>query len=539
MMMCDDMTLVREFAASGSEPAFAMLVERHIGLVLSAARRQAGDDHLAEEITQAVFIILARKAATLGPKTILAAWLYRTTRYAAADALKINRRRAAREQAAYMQSTLNEPTADEAWNQLAPLLDDALNELGQTDRAALVLRFFENKTAREIAEALRMEEAAAHKRVTRALEKLRALFMKRGLTLTATVIAGAVSANSTPAAPAGLAKIISAAAVAKEAAAGSSTLTLVKGALKLMAWSKVKVAVAVGASILLATGTATMVVKTVYPPEPSYQGKLLTEWTKAFYQRTKTGYTTSSGGVPGDAVKAMGKKAFPTLLQMIAAKKSYHGIPQPDAQLQAAGAFRSLGPAAESCIPELEKLLNHPGTVWGAAQSLSGISPKAAGPLIRALSNTNESVRVFAASALGHGMASDVLGKANRPSHMPASILKDLSAPPPLGLDAKEAINALIVCTKDSDVSVRAVASSALGNITQEPDVVLPVLLEVLNSSDLQPRRMATQAIGMFGPQAHDAIPALNIAASDSDKDLQRIAKQALDRIQNGLVTKQ
>src|ERR1035438_5047037 len=97
----------------------------------------------------------------------LSAWLYRTTRYAAADALKARRRRAAREQEAYMQSTLNEPDANAAWMQLAPLLDDAMAELGETDRTALVLRYFENKTAREIAGALRMEENAAQKRVVR------------------------------------------------------------------------------------------------------------------------------------------------------------------------------------------------------------------------------------------------------------------------------------------------------------------------------------------------------------------------------------
>src|ERR1700709_516951 len=110
-MTSDDMTLVREFAANQSEPAFAALVERHIGLIHSAALRQAGDAHLAEEITQAVFIILARKAASLGPKTVLAALLYRTTCYATADALRAGRRRQLREQEAYMQSTLNQPDA--------------------------------------------------------------------------------------------------------------------------------------------------------------------------------------------------------------------------------------------------------------------------------------------------------------------------------------------------------------------------------------------------------------------------------------------
>jgi len=271
-MMSDDMTLVREFVASHSEPVFAALVERHISLVHSSALRQVGDAHLAEEITQAVFIILARKAAALGPKTVLAAWLYRTTRYAAADALKTMRRRHAREQEAYMQSTLNQPD-DDAWAQLAPLLDDALNELGETDRAALVLRYFENKTAREIATTLRMEENAAQKRVARALDKLRARFVKRGVTLAATVIAGAVAANSVQAAPMGLAVTVTT-ATAKGAAVGGSTLTIIKGALKIMAWTKIKTTVVAGTVILLATiGTVTVTSHLRHAP-PRQSGRL-------------------------------------------------------------------------------------------------------------------------------------------------------------------------------------------------------------------------------------------------------------------------
>jgi RNA polymerase sigma factor (sigma-70 family) len=260
----DDHELLAEFARTESEAAFAALAARYVNLVNSAALRFAGNPHHAEEITQAVFIILARKAGKLSPSAVLSGWLYQTTRLTAANFMKGEIRRQHREQEAYMQSILTEPDAA-AWQQLAPHLDEAMGRLGETDRDAIVLRFFENKTAREVGAALKLTEAAAHKRVNRALEKLRKIFSKRGVTLSGAIIAGAVSANSVHAAPVALAKTISAVAITKGAVASASTLTLVKGALKIMVWTKAKTAIGAGAIVLLVAGTTAVTVDKLLP----------------------------------------------------------------------------------------------------------------------------------------------------------------------------------------------------------------------------------------------------------------------------------
>ena len=238
-MTTEDMALLREYARRNSEEAFAALVSRHVNLVYSVALRQARDPHLAGEITQAVFVILARKADSLGDRTVLSGWLCRTARYVAANALTIQRRRQRREQEAFMQTILNEPE-NEVWPQIAPLLDAALAGLGEKDHNAIVLRFFENKNLKQVGAALGASEDAAKKRVSRALEKLRKYFFKHGVTSTTATLAETISAHSLQTAPALLAKTATAAALAKGAAAGGSILILVKGALKLMAWTKAK-----------------------------------------------------------------------------------------------------------------------------------------------------------------------------------------------------------------------------------------------------------------------------------------------------------
>jgi len=156
-----DMDLVREYARDHTEAAFTELVQRHINLVYSVAFRFTGNDSDAQDVTQAVFILLARKAASLRERTLLPGWLYETTRFVAARFIRTRARRQAREQEAYMQSQTNDGDT-ENWEKLAPHLETAMSQLAESDRALLLLRFYQNKTSVEAAKLLGIREDAAH-----------------------------------------------------------------------------------------------------------------------------------------------------------------------------------------------------------------------------------------------------------------------------------------------------------------------------------------------------------------------------------------
>ena len=181
--MTDDWQLLQRYAGDRSETAFAEIVTRHLDLVYSAALRMAGgDSHLACDVAQVVFIDLARKAGSLPRDMVLAGWLHRHACFTASKAVRTECRRRIREQIAVEMRALDEP-ADPPWAAIAPQLDECLNQLSRSDREAIVLRFLKRQDFHAVGTVLGISEDAAQKRVSRALEKLREVFAKYGVTV--------------------------------------------------------------------------------------------------------------------------------------------------------------------------------------------------------------------------------------------------------------------------------------------------------------------------------------------------------------------
>jgi RNA polymerase sigma factor (sigma-70 family) len=237
--MTDTQQLLADYVATGSEAAFRDLVSRYVDLVHSAAVRLVnGDTHLAEDVTQTVFADLARLARTLSREVMLGGWLHRHTCFVASKTLRGERRRQERERQAVEMNALEDHSAANLAS-LAPVLDEAVNQLSAEDRAAILLRFFEQQDFRSVGESLGSNEEAARKRVDRALDKLHALLKVRGVTLSGTALAATLAAGSVTAAPAGFALSISTAALATAAAGTGTTLTI----LQIMSMTKLKAAV--------------------------------------------------------------------------------------------------------------------------------------------------------------------------------------------------------------------------------------------------------------------------------------------------------
>lgn len=222
--MKNDLELLRRFAEQGSQEAFAELVRQKVNLVYAAALRQTGGDgHLAHDVTQGVFLALAGQADVLKNHVLLSGWLYTTTRNLATNAVRTHVRWQRREQEANrMNPTLS--GSETAWEQLRPVIDEAMLELPEKDRAALLLRFFEGRSLAEVGAAVGVAENAARMRVARALEKLRGRLAKRGITSTAAALGVTLAEQPTLAAPAELVAAIASSSVAGVVAAGGGAL---------------------------------------------------------------------------------------------------------------------------------------------------------------------------------------------------------------------------------------------------------------------------------------------------------------------------
>src|SRR5262245_44243925 len=233
-----DHELMRQYLRSGSEEAFGELVHRHVDLVYSTAFRVLRNPGFAEEVTQRVFIALARNAGKLQQRPVLTGWLHETARNFAVTTVRSEERRRLREQEAAALRSLDSDDPQAVWDRIAPHLDGALAQLGEEDRDAILLRYFERKTAREIGEQLGLTEEAAQKRAARALDRLRLIMAERGLVAPVTGFAAVLSMQAVQSAPVGLTASVIAAGTAETITSATSTIGLI------MASTKIKIGLA-------------------------------------------------------------------------------------------------------------------------------------------------------------------------------------------------------------------------------------------------------------------------------------------------------
>ena len=248
--MANDAILLTDYVENGSEEAFRQLVERYLPLVYSAAaRRLGGDTHLAQDVAQQVFVDFARKARTLSSDAPLGGWLHRHTCYVAAGVARAERRRKARESQAIDMST-TQSDRESKWEDMALVLDEAINQLGELDRTAIVLRFLQQQDLYSVGKALGITDDAAQKRVTRALDKLHAVLRRRGVALPAAGLAGMLAAQAGAAVPVNLSTAVSSVAFASAQTTGGFTLTV----LKTIAMTKLNLGIA-GAIVVVGVAT--------------------------------------------------------------------------------------------------------------------------------------------------------------------------------------------------------------------------------------------------------------------------------------------
>jgi len=247
-----DNQLIREYVQNGSEAAFTQIVERYLNLVYSTCLREMGNAQLAEDATQVTFLILSKRAALLRANTVLPGWLFTIARLTCSNMRRQEKRRAHYEAQAAKEAGMAQETNEATWTEIEPLLQDAIASLRQSDRDAILLRFFQGCSLLETGKALGMSEDAARKRVARAVEKLRMQFARHGVVIPAVLLSLMLADHAANAAPIEVA-LISQAVVS--GAAGSSITSASQGVLKMIWLSRIKT-VAMAATCIAGGGAA-------------------------------------------------------------------------------------------------------------------------------------------------------------------------------------------------------------------------------------------------------------------------------------------
>ena len=452
--------------------------------------------------------------------------------------------------------------SEEVWAQIEPLLDEAMASLGETDRTVLALRYFENKSASEIGRALKVNEETTRKRANRALEKLRKFFVKRGVDSTAAAIGETISANSIQAAPAALAKTVTAVALAKGATASASTLTLIKGALKIMAWTKAKTAIVTGVAAILAAGLGTGLY--VYHFSHSTTGGPISELQSALrIPKPVAGTWAYPSEKVSLAILNFGSNrasAFPIL------DKAVEGS-DPEARKQAIAAmgmidrpappqfYKQLGEPATNAVPFLKAILFADNDLSSSAlASLDGLFaakdiPALANLLVQ--SHNDKPLRKAMAAPISRLPGS--LGGANEDQqlqrYIPEAIADTIQQDPEAAGPYISSVEHLL---DDPNADIRFGAAGALAKylgvddsrISRELiaglkiiyDTSAPVRTPRSNPEDGLKQLMAIETLQDIGPAAKPMIPALlEYAHSTQDKLMRQLAFSVAGQIDSNL----
>lgn len=525
--------LLNQFRSTGSEQAFRELVHRYVGLVYSTAVRLLGpESNLADDVTQRVFIQLAKKAGELPETVSLGGWLHRSACHTAATMLRSERRRHVRErQAMELETLTNDP--NQALAEIAPSLDEAIESLDAEDRTAILMRYFEKHSFQTVGHALRITEDAARMRVNRALEKLHVLLNNRGARIALPALGAALTAESLIAAPAGLAAALATSALANASLASTCLVLMTHLKIKTLVGGGILLCLAAGFGVILieppATAPSEQPISLPRSPEltfapagafssrvlPTSSGDGLTSETRtalqnlwrALREEPVDDHRYASSHKVINALVAFGPDKTPAIPILLEGLQDTNTT----VQMCSAWGFNFLGKQAESAIPELLRLSRSPTQSSG--------------------------IRRFAIEVLGE-----------------MALTYGTLEPSPDAAMLTVAIPELTSLLRDKNFELRTEAARALGRMSLLATDAIPGLIEMLDSSagaenvqfedipelnqekksalwTARARTAAAAALARMGSQAQDAVPQLSLLLDDANREVRATAAVALWRI--------